>query len=266
MPLTLLAVTSLFTSFKPVSEEDVRALITKAPIKCWKLVSAADLLLVELTSIFESQSILTLTLTPLFAVVSISTVLEILCTSSLLVAVAVLLLLELASIFQSQCVFTLTPLFAVASTVTVFKLLNTLAPLAAAVTLLQLELTFKGALAVPEKALTLKSLKVLGPPFAAVTDPVNVILLFTGLRSLESILLFTSKLAAGPSTAEAALLLQLTLFTSISLPASCDGVFSTRRVSMLAGLTGLLTDPTLEKSISLFESSEIPEKTLQPSK
>ena len=41
-------------------------------------------------------------------------------------------------------------------------------------------------------------------------------LLFTGLRSLESILLFTS-------TAEAELLPQLTLFTSISLPASCDG-------------------------------------------
>ena len=33
MPLTQPAVTSLFTSFKPVSEEDVRALITKAPIK-----------------------------------------------------------------------------------------------------------------------------------------------------------------------------------------------------------------------------------------
>ena len=74
------------------------------------------------------------TLTPLFAVVSISTVLEILCTSSLLVAVAVLLLLELASIFESQCVFTLIPLFVVASTVTVFKLLYTLAPLAEAVT------------------------------------------------------------------------------------------------------------------------------------
>ena len=37
MPLTLPAVTSLFTSFKPVSEEDVRALITKAPIKCCPL-------------------------------------------------------------------------------------------------------------------------------------------------------------------------------------------------------------------------------------
>ena len=61
--------------------------------------------------------------------VSISTVLETLCTSSLLVAVPVLLLLELASIFESQWVFTLTPLFAVASTVTVFKLLYTLAPL-----------------------------------------------------------------------------------------------------------------------------------------
>ena len=37
MPLTQPAVTSLFTSFKPVSEEDVRALITKAPIKCCPL-------------------------------------------------------------------------------------------------------------------------------------------------------------------------------------------------------------------------------------
>ena len=34
MPLTKPAVTSLFTSFKLVSEEDVCALITKAPIKC----------------------------------------------------------------------------------------------------------------------------------------------------------------------------------------------------------------------------------------
>ena len=103
------------------------------------------------------------------------------------------------------------------SAVAVFKLLSTLAPLTTAVTLLQLELTFKGALAVPEKAITFKSLQVLGPPFAAVSDPVFVMLLFTGLRSLESILLFTS-------TAEAALLLQLTLFTSISLLASCDWV------------------------------------------
>ena len=37
MPLTLPAVKPLFTSFKPVSEEDVRALITKAPIKCCPL-------------------------------------------------------------------------------------------------------------------------------------------------------------------------------------------------------------------------------------
>ena len=34
MPFTQPAATSFFTSFKPVPEEDVRALITKAPIKC----------------------------------------------------------------------------------------------------------------------------------------------------------------------------------------------------------------------------------------
>ena len=94
-----------------------------------------------------------------------------------------------------------------ASTEPVFKLLYTVALLAAAVTLLQLELTstFSGApLVVAKRALTLKSLQALAMPFVLVTDPLIVILLFTRVRSVESILLLstTSKLAAGTTTVE----------------------------------------------------------------
>ena len=51
VPLTLPAVTSLFTSFKPVSEEDVRALITKAPIKCCPLDPIPSSVLAQLLDV-----------------------------------------------------------------------------------------------------------------------------------------------------------------------------------------------------------------------
>ena len=51
MPLTLPAVTSLFTSFKPLSEEDVCALITKAPIKCCPLDPIPSSVLAQLLDV-----------------------------------------------------------------------------------------------------------------------------------------------------------------------------------------------------------------------